>query len=118
MEDRNVVSPSEIQGHLEIERDRGKRTGWFQLRVRPLVEFAEVLRNRPPLPLIPVDANRDLPAPTLIHATNGEWRAHVAGTRGAAEGAAACSIILAGVEMGFDVRSLNSPELKIGRAHV
>lgn len=111
VEDRDVESPSEIPANLHVEQDRTQRPGWFQLRIRPLMEVAEVLRSRPPLPLTPVEGERELPTPSLAHATHGAWRVHVAGTRGGEEGAAASAIVLAGVSMGFDVRSVTNPEL-------
>jgi indolepyruvate ferredoxin oxidoreductase len=110
VDERDVVAPSELSGTFDLERTRGQRLRRLVLRIRPLVEVAEVLRSRPPLPRTPVDGDRDLPAPTIRHASQGVWRAHIAGVRGVGEGAAASAIVLAGVEMGFNVRAVNLPE--------
>ena len=110
VEDRDIQAPSEISARLEIDRARAQRLGRWFLRVRPLVEVAEVVRTRPPLPSIPVASDREIGAPTLVHAKSGMWRVHVAGTRGVAQGAAASAITIAGIEMGYNVRVVHLPE--------
>lgn len=110
IEDRDIQAPSELPARLEVDRARGQRLTRWALRIRPLVEVAEVVRTRPPLPSTPVASDREISAPSIVHAKRGMWRAHVAGTRGRAQGAAASAIALAGIDMGFNVRVLHLPE--------
>lgn len=81
----------------------------FRVRLRPLLETIEVVRDRPPAsPWRGVAAARlELPRP--LHATQPEWRAHLAGFRGDAPGVAARVLCEAGRAMGYEVGCLYDP---------
>jgi hypothetical protein len=80
-----------------------------RLRIEPLLEQVEVVRSRPPQASDALRAPLKVPPPQLLHAGQGLWRAHLAGVRGEAPGAAASMIAEAGRSMGFRVQWLTLP---------
>ncbi|MCH2160832.1 MAG: hypothetical protein MK085_03050 [Phycisphaerales bacterium] len=110
VENRTLPSPSEIVAKFNVEPAQRRLAGRWFLRIRRLVEIAEIVRARPPLPRSPVHAGQEIREPVIKHSNRGLWRAHVAGVRGSGQGAAATALALAGREMGFDVRVIHQPE--------
>ncbi|MHC5026460.1 MAG: hypothetical protein ACYTGR_06830, partial [Planctomycetota bacterium] len=84
-----------------------RAAGRVRATIRPLLESVEVVRTRPPVQTGRGD--RGLPVPTPVHAGQGQWRAHVAGLRGALPGAATLALCEAGRMMGFAVRRTVDP---------
>ncbi len=81
----------------------------FRLRVRPILETIEVVRDRPPASPWRGVAPVRLELPRPIHGGQPEWRAHVAGFRGEPPGAAARVLCEAGRAMGYEVGCLYDP---------
>ncbi len=89
---------------------RSRRTNHpVRLRVRPLLEAVEVLRDRPPASRWRSSAAGRLELPRPIHATEGRWRAHLAGFRGHVPGVAGRALCEAGRVMGYHVHCLHDP---------
>jgi hypothetical protein len=81
----------------------------IRLRVRPLLEQIEVVRERPPVPRWRPESTGRLPRPEPIHGRYSQWRAHLAGFRGEPPGVAARVLCDAGRAMGYDVRGVADP---------
>ncbi|MHC4419581.1 MAG: hypothetical protein ACYS1E_03195 [Planctomycetota bacterium] len=79
----------------------------LRLRIRPLLEAVEVVRDRPPASAWRDAMTARLPLPKPIHAQAPQWRAHLAGFRGRAPGVAARALCDAGRTMGYQVRCLH-----------
>ena len=110
IEDRDIQSPADIAFHFEMDTSNRRFSGRWMVRIRSVLEVAEVVRTRPPVLSTTLTADRDLVAPAPVHARNGMWRAHVAGVRGEEQGAASMALAQAGLDMGFDVRMVWHPE--------
>jgi Pyruvate/2-oxoacid:ferredoxin oxidoreductase gamma subunit len=81
----------------------------FSVELRPLLEQVEITRTRPPTPALRgLDSDRIAP-PRPLHASQGVWRGHIAGTRGDGIGLAASIIADAGVAMGYRVQTSHRP---------
>ena len=80
-----------------------------RLRIEPLLEQVEVIRSRPPQASDALRVPLKVPPPQLLHAAQGLWRAHLAGVRGEAPGAAGLMLAEAGRTMGFRVQWLTLP---------
>jgi Pyruvate/2-oxoacid:ferredoxin oxidoreductase gamma subunit len=93
-------------GRLAKTRKGG---GQFRLRVRPLLESVEVVRDRPPATAWGGATSAKLPLPQPLHGHQSQWRAHLAGFRGPAPGVAARVLSFAGRAMGYQVRCLHDP---------
>ena len=108
--DGRLSRPDEIRSEFTIEPVQRRLKGRFVLRVARLLEIAEIIRQREPLPATPVFQDA-LPQPaTPQHSSHGRWRVHVAGMRGLAPGAAASLLARAGHAMDFDTRVICRPE--------
>ena len=108
--DGRLSRPDEIRSQFTIDPVQRRLKGRFVLRVARLLEIAEIIRQREPLPATPVFQDA-LPQPaTPQHSSHGRWRVHVAGMRGLAPGAAASLLVRAGHAMGFDTRVICRPE--------
>jgi Pyruvate/2-oxoacid:ferredoxin oxidoreductase gamma subunit len=81
----------------------------LRLRIRPLLEAVEVVRDRPPASAWRDALTARLPLPKPMHAQQSQWRAHLAGFRGRAPGVAAQALCDAGRTMGYQVRCLHDP---------
>ncbi len=80
--------------------------GW-RLRVEPLLEQVELERERPVAMAEAARQASSLPAPTPVHATQGVWRAHLAGWRGDPPGVAVQMLCEAGRSMGYRVEAVH-----------
>jgi len=94
---------------LRTDRIAGRRGGAFRFRLRPLLERTEVVRSRPPTPLLRLESTGRLAPPRPAHAERGMWRLHCAGLRGPGVGAAVEALSEAGRVMGFHVRCVHDP---------
>ncbi|UCD75170.1 MAG: hypothetical protein JSV91_15475 [Phycisphaerales bacterium] len=100
---------AEMRSEFSADHLPRRLRGQFRIRVRPLLEQVQVLRTRPPARAWePAGAVR-LPMPSAIHGRQAQWRAHLAGFRGQAPGAAARVLCLAGHYMGYAVKSTCNP---------
>ena len=89
---------------------RSRRGGVrLRLRVRPLFEAVEVVRDRPPVSAWHNVGHGRLELPRPVHSHEGVWRAHLGGLRGDVPGVAARVLCEAGRIMGYQVRSLYDP---------
>jgi len=95
--------------HLRTDRIAGRRGGALRFRLRPLLERTEVVRSRPPTPLLRLETSGRLAPPRPLHADRGLWRLHCAGLRGPGAGAAVEALCEAGRTMGFHVRCMSHP---------
>ncbi|RPG14770.1 MAG: hypothetical protein CBB69_002420 [Phycisphaera sp. TMED9] len=102
--DPSLPRPDEVTGRYRFEPIRSRFKRSFVLRVGRLLEISELVRQRNPLPAMPVPPELGIAAPTPRHRGSGRWRAHIAGVRGTSPGGAGSLISLAGRNMGFDVR--------------
>ena len=92
-----------LKAEPRVERFRLPGAHGIALKVDLLYEQVEIVRTRPPAA---IDALREplrLAPPQPVHASNGIWRAHLAGFRGDAPGAAGQLLAEAGRAMGFRV---------------
>lgn len=92
-----------LQAEPRVERLSVPGGQGIHVKVDLLYEQVEIVRSRPPAA---IDALREplrMAPPTPLHATQGIWRAHLAGIRGDAPGAAGQVIAEAGRAMGFRV---------------
>ena len=108
--DGRLARPDEIRSEFKIDPVQERLKGRFVLRVVRLLEIAEIIRQREPLPATPVFQDSLPQPPTPQHSSRGRWRVHVAGMRGLAPGAAASLLMRAGDAMGFDTRLICRPE--------
>ena len=107
--DGTLPRPDEVQSDFSLEPVRGRLRGRWIARVARLLEISEIVRQREPLPANPVYLESIPTPPAPRHRDHGRWRAHVAGMRGTAPGAAATLLARAGREMGFDARLVFQP---------
>ncbi|MHC4220178.1 MAG: hypothetical protein ACYSU7_17165, partial [Planctomycetota bacterium] len=100
--------PTPLRTQLTVGRlSKTRRAGApLRLRVRPLLEAVEVVRDRPPASTW---HTTKLPLPKPIHGNHSQWRAHLAGFRGRAPGVAARTLCDAGRTMGYQVRCIHDP---------
>lgn len=108
--DGRLPRPDEIRTEMTVDRGQKRLHGRLILRLARLLEIAEIVRQREPLPINSVSLESTPPAPMPRHGDRGRWRAHVAGMRGIAPGAAASLLVRAGHEMGFDTRVVSRPD--------
>jgi hypothetical protein len=108
--DPSLPRPDEVTARYRFEPIRSRFKRSFVLRVGRLLEISELVRQRNPLPAVPVPPDLGVAAPTLRHRGNGRWRVHIAGVRGTSPGAAGSLLSLAGRNMGFDVRLAMLPQ--------
>jgi Pyruvate/2-oxoacid:ferredoxin oxidoreductase gamma subunit len=97
-----------------LRLSRPRRDGRVRFRLRPMYEAVEVVRERPPAAVSRRSTAPRLELPKPVHALSAQWRAHLAGFRGAGPGVAATALCEAGRRMGYQVRSLHDPT-PIGR---
>ena len=107
--DPTLPRPEDVRATRRIEPVHGRLGGRWIVRIARMTEIAEIVRQREPLPATPLAADASLPVPTPRHRGQGRWRAHVAGVRGTAPGAATAMLVRAGEAMGFDVHVLSDP---------
>ena len=108
--DPTLPSPDDVTARYRFEPIRSRLKRSFVLRVGRLLEIAELVRQRNPLPAVPVPPDLGIAAPTPRHRGSGRWRVHIAGVRGTSPGGAGSLISLAGRNMGFDVRLAALPQ--------
>ena len=103
--------PSLLRTHFSVGRvGRSRRTGPpVRLRVRPLFEQVEVVRDRPPASTWRDASAARLTLPSPLHGRQSQWRVHLAGFRGPAPGVAASALCEAGQSMGYRVCFLYDP---------
>jgi len=103
--------PTPLRTQLSVGRlPKARRAGPpLRLRIRPLVEAVEVVRDRPPASAWRNAMTAKLPLPKAIHGQRSQWRAHLAGFRGRAPGVAARALCDAGRSMGYQVRCIHDP---------
>ena len=111
--DETIPNLQEIRSSMRREKVGRRLQGRWIARVGHLVEIAEIVRQRAPLP--PTTITRvAISPPAPRHRGQGRWRAHVAGVRGAVPGAATSMLVAAGRAMGFDVRVVTGPGRSTG----
>ncbi len=108
--DPSLPRPDDVTARYRFEPIRSRFKRSFVLRVGRLLEISELVRQRNPLPAIPVPPELGIVAPTPRHRGSGRWRVHIAGVRGTSPGGAGSLISLAGRNMGFDVRLAHLPQ--------
>ncbi|HMN96651.1 MAG TPA: hypothetical protein PKC43_09420 [Phycisphaerales bacterium] len=91
-----------------VDRIVSRRGPLLRVRLRPTLEQIEVLRTRPPTPGARLEQSRLAP-PRPVHAGQGAWRCHLAGTRDDPPGIAGEVLLEAGHMMGYHVRSIHDP---------
>lgn len=99
--------PSRSQ--VTVTRRSSRLEGRLRLRVRPLLEEVEVVRDRPPAPTWRQASRERPPRPEPIHGRQAQWRAHMAGLRGEPPGVAAWALFHAGRTMGYQVSGVVDP---------
>lgn len=104
---------SELEGAWTVETFDASSRSRTRLTVKPLFEQVEIIRTRPPAPLVRIGGAERIAPPRPIHAGQGMWRAHVAGCRGEGPGLAALALAEAGHLMGYRVQTAHQP-LPIG----
>lgn len=109
--DPSLPRPEDVSSVMRLESVRGRLGGRWIVRIARMIEIAEIVRQREPLPAVPLRADASLPAPAARHRGQGRWRAHVAGIRGTSPGAATSVLVRAGEAMGFDVHVLGGPSI-------
>ncbi|MCZ6612786.1 MAG: hypothetical protein O6941_09140 [Planctomycetota bacterium] len=107
----HASSSAAMRTQFSVVRTSQSRPDTVQrrIRIRPLLEQAEVVRARPPASTWQDARGARLARPKPLHASQSQWRAHLAGFRGQAPGVAAWALCEAGRIMGYQVRSLNDP---------
>ncbi|MBC04005.1 MAG: hypothetical protein CMJ34_12000 [Phycisphaerae bacterium] len=108
--DSSLPRPDAVRSEFTLESSRGRLRGRWVARVARLLEISEIVRQREPLPATPLYLEPIPPPPPPRHREHGRWRAHIAGMRGLAPGAAATLLIRAGRVMGFDARLVHQPD--------
>lgn len=108
--DGTLPRPESVRSEFTFEPIRGRLRGRWVARVARLLEISEIVRQREPLPATPLHLETLPPPSPPRHRERGRWRAHVAGMRGTAPGAAATLLGRAGRAMGFDTRLLFQPD--------
>ncbi len=111
--DPSLPRPEDVSTVTRLERVRGRLGGRWIVRIARMTEIAEIVRQREPLPAIPVGADVSIPPPAARHRGQGRWRAHVAGVRGTTPGAATSVLVRAGEAMGFDVHVVSGPTIEL-----
>lgn len=111
--DETIPSLQDVRSSVRIERAGRRLQGRWVARLGHLVEIAEIVRQRAPLPPTTV-AGVAISPPPPRHRGQGRWRAHVAGIRGVTPGAASSLLVCAGRGMGFDVRVMTGPGAPAG----
>ena len=108
--DGTLPRPDSVRSEFTLEPVQRRLRGRWIARVARLLEISEIVRQREPLPATPLYLEPMPPPPVPRHRDRGRWRAHVAGMRGTAPGAAATLLVRAGRNMGFDARVLFQPD--------
>jgi len=81
----------------------------FRARLRLLEEMVEITRTRPPVAFWRGAESPVMPSGQPVHASQPQWRAHLAGFRGPAPGFAAQILCDAGQRMGYAVHCVFDP---------
>ena len=92
-----------------VPRARRPTGAGVRIRLRPLFEAVEVVRDRPPASAWDNLGEGRLEIPRPIHGGDGIWRAHLAGFRGELPGVATQVLCDAGRIMGYHVKNLYDP---------
>ena len=108
--DATLPRPDDIRSEFSVDPVQDRLRGRWYARVARLIEISEIVRQREPLPATPLYVDPLPPPPVPRHRKSGRWRAHVAGMRGTAPGAAATLLARAGLAMGFDSRLVHQPD--------
>ncbi len=109
--DPSLPRPEDVSTVTRLEPVRGRLGGRWIVRIARMTEIAEIVRQREPLPAVPLRSEASLPMPAARHRGQGRWRAHIAGLRGVNPGAATSVLVRAGEAMGFDVHVVSGPSI-------
>lgn len=102
---------------IRMDRLPARARRQWRLRLRPRYEIVDVVRSKPPVARMGDEQRGRPPIPTILHAKQPVWRAHIAGSRGGGAGIIARVLIAAGRDMRFHVRARYQPESGIPGAH-
>jgi Pyruvate/2-oxoacid:ferredoxin oxidoreductase gamma subunit len=75
----------------------------WRISLRPILERAEVTRNKPPVRVV-TESTGGLTPPKVIHGASTSWRIHIAGSRGDQPGVVSEILIQAGMQMEYELR--------------
>ncbi len=92
-----------LRAEPRVERSFHAGARGISLKVDLLFEQVEIVRTRPPAAIEALRESVRLAPPKILHASQGLWRAHLAGFRGDGPGAAGRMIAEAGRAMRFRV---------------
>ena len=96
-----------LRSELRVDQLPRRVPARFRFRARPLLEQAEVIRNRPPARRWRSEPGARLPVPEIVHRRVPQWRVHLAGYRGRPPGVAARVLCDVGARMGYAVRCVH-----------